>query len=204
MELHRVVVPKHTEGLLHPYGVVVDNDYVYVTVQDTNSMMRFSIQDGQAAPYPVALHDKAFKHPPPFSPGTFIKFDEEVNSVRGVAMDEKRGRLWVANKDRGLLVFKRDGGFLEVSDMGQLLPSCHGQFLSLAHGMAWLSWIPLALGGKYVFPCFLRLHLMQGSPLPSSTAHIMMPSWWGTSILTMFFNLTPKPCKSRLTLLITS
>ena len=114
--MSRIVVPKHTEGLLHPYGLVVDKDYVYVTVQDTNSMLRFNVDNGEAAPYPLALHEKAHNHHhTPFSPGTFIQFDNQVNSVRGVAIDEQRGRLWVANKDLGLLVFKRDGGHLEVS-----------------------------------------------------------------------------------------
>lgn len=107
----RVVIPTDTPGVDHPYGLAIDRAYLYITNQGTNSVLRFQLTTGEPAPVAPAVYAEDGCDPEDSwcYPGSFHQFDPRSDGVRGIAIDAGRGRVYVANKDEGVLVLDNDG-----------------------------------------------------------------------------------------------
>jgi DNA-binding beta-propeller fold protein YncE len=113
----RVVVPSDTPGIDHPYGLALDQRYLYVTNQGTNAVLRFELTTGEAADIAPAVFAEDGGDPEDYYPGLFHQFDPRDDGVRGIAIDVGRGHVYVADKEQGVLVLDGDGYHLGVLDV---------------------------------------------------------------------------------------
>lgn len=108
MKEMRVIVPFGTPGIDHPYGVTTDRiSYLYVSTQGSNSVYRYYLTTGEAAPVSPALAAKGVQDDD--YPGLFVQFDQDKDGTRNVAWHPDQRLLFIANKDEGVVVFDEDG-----------------------------------------------------------------------------------------------
>jgi len=89
--------------MLHPYGVSINDDIFYVSNQDTNSLLRYSLASGKPLPLPIALKNSAYP------PGTFAIMKK--GTARGITLDGEK-RLYVANDLDGVIVYNISSGYI--------------------------------------------------------------------------------------------
>ncbi|EWM27244.1 Six-bladed beta-propeller TolB-like protein [Nannochloropsis gaditana] len=118
MKQMRVIVPKDTPGIDHPYGVTTDNSrFLYVSTQGTNAVYRFYLTTGESGPIAPALAAQGAKQDD--FPGLFAQFDPESDGTRGITWHPGRKLLFVANKDIGVVALNEDGyvkGILDADE----------------------------------------------------------------------------------------
>jgi len=108
MKEMRVIVPFGTPGIDHPYGVTTDRvRYLYVSTQGSNSVYRYFLTTGEAAPVSPALAEEGVKDED--YPGLFVQFDQKTDGTRNVAWHPEHKLLFIANKDEGVVVLDEDG-----------------------------------------------------------------------------------------------
>jgi len=81
-----------TNGLVHPYGIAVDDQYVFVSVQDTETVLRYNRTTGQLSDFGQQAV-APFGVPSPFK-GALMNFNYtggNGNGVRGLALAKISG-----------------------------------------------------------------------------------------------------------------
>jgi len=94
------------ELLAHPYGLVVWNEVLYISNQVSNAIIRFYTSNSEPVPLPPALANSSYP------PGTFAVLKK--GSLRGIAVDKKAGKLYIANNDNSVSVYLADGSIFKV------------------------------------------------------------------------------------------
>jgi len=121
----RVVVSSDTPGVDHPYGLAVDREYLYVSNQGTNALLRFQLTTGEAAEIAPAVYAEDGEDVDDYYPGLFHQFDPRSDGVRGVAVDAGRGQVFVADKAQGVLVLDGDGYQVGLIDVDEPIGLAH-------------------------------------------------------------------------------
>eukprot|EP00922_Rhytidocystis_sp_ex-Travisia-forbesii_P008554 GHVS01012559.1.p1 GENE.GHVS01012559.1~~GHVS01012559.1.p1 ORF type:complete len:627 (+),score=123.46 GHVS01012559.1:67-1947(+) len=139
-------------GLVHPYGFAKHSlPYIYVSAQGTSEVLRYQI-DGPngGVPAPLSAVLKANQDKQEIHPGVFAMFrnitthtrnsgdDDEVgqndeDEIRGICFD-KQGNLYVANKQKGVIVVNEGGQKVDVLSV----PSPISVFFDEARSSVWV------------------------------------------------------------------
>lgn len=80
-------------------------------------MLRFQLTTGEAADIAPAVFVEDGGEPEDYYPGLFHQFDPRDDGVRGIAVDVGRGRVYVCDKEQGVLVLDGDGYHLGRIDV---------------------------------------------------------------------------------------
>jgi len=106
-QLRDVATASTNPYLNHPYGIAVNNrgDQVYASSQDTNSVTRYYISNGDPVPNPPLLG--------PYPPGSFVLLQTDGTNndqgIRAIAFDNN-GLLYIAHeKLQDVLVYDQFG-----------------------------------------------------------------------------------------------
>lgn len=116
--------------------------------------MRFQLTTGEAADIAPAVFAEDGGDVEDYPRGLFHQFDPRLDGVRGIAVDKGRGRVYVADKDEGVLVLDEDGYHVGAIDVDTPI--------GVAYCAARDSLVVGSKGDDTVLEYSLRTHEMKG------------------------------------------
>lgn len=90
--------------MIHPYGIKKYNDYFYVSSQNTGTVLRFNVENGQLGE-PIDLYKNT-------SQGLVIKFNNN-DEIRGLDFDST-GKCFVSNKQVGVQIYDTNFKLIKI------------------------------------------------------------------------------------------
>ncbi|KEG04054.1 conserved Plasmodium protein, unknown function [Plasmodium vinckei vinckei] len=93
--------------MIHPYGIKKHDDYFYISSQNTGTVLRFDIEDGELGPSKDSLKNT--------HNGVVVKLNQ-FEEIRGLDFDHL-GRCYVSNKQVGVQVYDKNFNLIKIIPM---------------------------------------------------------------------------------------
>ncbi|KAI4834935.1 hypothetical protein MKS88_005615 [Plasmodium brasilianum] len=90
--------------MIHPYGIKKNNDYFYISSQNTGTVLRFHIDSGK-----LGQSINSYKG---LSDGLVVKLNNN-DEIRGIDFDNL-GKCYVSNKQAGVQIYDKDFNLIKI------------------------------------------------------------------------------------------